>query len=642
MADKNKKDKFIDLKAYEDQVIGEKTFLAQITPSRQYKLKEDYVECNDGSVMTILTIYDDFGKTNDLISMWGVHFITTILRSLIDNPDEINAAFVSTFETKSSKWVEKKQDAADSNTNNAEGSKKRKTMFRSKALDDDLDQIALELTRDNASYVDVALKYQITAKDLDTLNSFIDNITRELNQKIPGIKVTSSNGYIDKTFANLLASPEETPGKRIMMTSTQLAGFYNIVSRGIDDEQGVYVGDQVGEINNNAVVWDMTKFNNYAVIGASNKFGRRKEYLTGKYDPMFVNTYGTHMWVNQLITQLVRKQSRVFTLSLNGFNLSPNLRSVTSSLDMNEGLINPMEMFGRKNKDEQNAYDSNIEKWKVMLRQLARQTLREKGQNIADEELNRTVLTELTSFLEDLYVNYKMWSKNASRSKIGMRNLGIPHEQLPTLDHMESALETQRRKYMSAENYDVQKANAINEIKSLISEMKTKSIFNCITSPKMDTLGNSRHSLLDFTSLDGTNRNTLLLQIINTFSAIMNQAKESDVVIIYGADRITSLTQAYIEYEIRRARERGVRFVYVYKSPEIMLDNIAFNKMSSADYTLTGFMTPDDIERYDNALSAQKNMTDTIKSSISEQLDYRYYLRRNSENVCFDANPTNL
>ena len=53
-------------------------------------------------------------------------------------------------------------------------------------------------------------------------------------------------------------------------------------------------------------------------------------------------------------------------------------------------------------------------------------------------------------------------------------------------------------------------------------------------------------------------------------------------------------------------------------------------------------MTPDDIERYDNALSAQKNMTDTIKSSISEQLDYRYYLRRNSENVCFDANPTNL
>ena len=103
MADKNKKDKFIDLKAYEDQVIGEKTFLAQITPSRQYKLKEDYVECNDGSVMTILTIYDDFGKTNDLISMWGVHFITTILRSLIDNPDEINAAFISTFETKSSK-----------------------------------------------------------------------------------------------------------------------------------------------------------------------------------------------------------------------------------------------------------------------------------------------------------------------------------------------------------------------------------------------------------------------------------------------------------------------------------------------------------------------------------------------------------
>ena len=104
---------------------------------------------------------------------------------------------------------------------------------------------------------------------------------------------------------------------------------------------------------------------------------------------MFVNTYGTDMWVNQLITQLVRKQSRVFTLSLNGFNLSPNLHSVTSSLDMNEGLINPMEMFGRKNKDEQNAYDSNIEKWKVMLRQLARHTLREQGQNIADEELNR-------------------------------------------------------------------------------------------------------------------------------------------------------------------------------------------------------------------------------------------------------------
>ena len=383
----------------------------------------------------------------------------------------------------------------------------------------------------------------------------------------------------------------------------------------------------------------MTDFEGHAVIATNNRFARQRDYDNGRIDPQFARWSGLDLWVNTLILQLIReKQGRVFTLALDPLNLDHRLDSMTSELDLNHGAINPFEMFGSIH-DEDSIYAANINKWNLMTRQLAQESIKTEGaQQI--EEISGTELSDLDAILEEFYIDSKMWVRNPKEDRDDIRIVGIPHESVPRLTKFIAYMEHTYRHYSSGMYSDPVKAQEVNKLLSIYRRLQSVhgDLFDTVTDPIIDTIGTTRHTLFDYSNLSKTKGNILLVQLLNSISAITSQAKDGDTIIIHGAQQIENLTKSYFERIVRDLYSKHVRVVFTYKSVDDMLENGKFNQMSSAAWTLVGHMTSDQIEKYNKLLGNQRHMTDVISTGIQAKNESRYYLRRMQDNIIFDAN----
>lgn len=624
-------------------VLGDQTFLSQITPNYEYKQIDDGMMVDD-QVKFIIHIYSQFGKSVDLNPMWGLAFIRNIIKSLHEYRN-MNVVFVHTMKAQNSQDVVKKQDEADVNAGMSTANKSR-SQFKLKQQREDLNQISIELERDSASYIDNSLKYIITTDSIEQFDTFYADLERQLTTAIPSLVLTTSEIPPFEDLRNILEDPKYNIGRRIQMTSTELAGEYNLVSSGMEDPNGIHCGEQVGDINNSPVLWDPKLFATEAIVAANNDpYRLRDRRLNRLEQPQFKNAKGVDIWVNSIIRRSIRKDTpsentQVFTLALAPLTLSNSLTPITKHFEMSRGYINPFEMFGIPNKEEKVAFESNILKWEIMFRQLYRTTIQEDNKNITSKEMSNAMLSEIQTLLENLYIQHNMWTRKKNGGKLGYRNLGIPHETIPDLDDFIEILE-RRKLEIKASKSDT---TTIEEIAALTYRLKRAAMFGNKTSPQIDHIGQAKHVLFDFSTSGATYSNTQLLQFIVGFSAIINKAKQGDIVIIHGADRIVSLTQSYIRQQIDLAIQKGVRFIYTYVTVSAMLTDAKFNRFSSADYVLVGGMNSRDAEQYDNLLDAGKTIPTNIKTSLDvnttqNYTPYRYYLRRNYSHVCFNADP---
>lgn len=619
-------------------VVGKDTFLSKITPAYEYKQIDDGMQVDD-QVKFIIHIYSQFGRTLDLNPMWGLTFIRNIIKSLHEY-ENMNVVFIHTMKALDGQDVTKKQDDADSNTSMSSSNKSR-GQVRLKQQREDLNQIAVEIERDNASYIDNSLKYVVTADTIQQFDTFYADLERQLTTAIPSILLTTSEISPFEDLRNTLEDPQYNIGRRIKMTSTELAGEYNLVSAGMEDPKGIACGEQVGDVNNSPVLWDPKLFDGQAIIAANNAPIRLRDARLKKIEqPQFKQAKGVDLWINSIIRRAIRKDdpyddTKVYTLGLAPLTLSTSLEPLTSTFEMKNGYINPFEMFGRKNKDENSAFDSNMLKWEIMYRQLYRTSIKEDDANIHSNELASSVLTEISELLTELYVQNNMWTTVANGGELGYRNLGVPHETVPDLRDF---LELIEQHYMEIQSTGGDLSD-IKEIRALTKQLQRSNMFGNKTSPRLNAVGRSPHTHFDFSTAGSTQSNTQLLQFIVGFSAIVTRAKKGDIVIIHGADRIVSLTQKYIRNQIDLAQERGVRFIYTYVSVKSMLKDAAFNEFSHADYVLTGTMNESDASDYDALLGTGKTIPQNIKSNLEVDIPYRYYLRRKYNHICFNADP---
>lgn len=402
-------------------VLGD-SYIKHIIPNRGWRVHEDYLDILDnGTVNTIALVFLDPGKALDLQPEWGVSFIQDLVDDVLkkNNANNLSVSFINTVHVMDDTWVKRHQTDADRYSDqNTDG---HRNQAHVKAQQQDLSLIASEIDG-GSSYLATGFKYAISASDLDMLKSFLDSLQRRLDIRIPGTVITLSNGDIDLEYQRLFDDPMHEPGRKAMFTSAEFAGYYNLVTHGIEDPHGVYMGEQQGDINNTAVIWDMTDFEGHAVIATNNRFARQRDYDNGRIDPQFARWSGLDLWVNTLILQLIReKQGRVFTLALDPLNLDHRLDSMTSELDLNHGAINPFEMFGSIH-DEDSIYAANINKWNLMTRQLAQESIKTEGaQQI--EEISGTELSDLDSILEEFYIDSKMWVRNPKEDRDDIRML---------------------------------------------------------------------------------------------------------------------------------------------------------------------------------------------------------------------------
>lgn len=619
-------------------VLGD-SYIKHIIPNRGWRVHEDYLDILDnGTVNTIALVFLDPGKALDLQPEWGVSFIQDLVDDVLkkNNANNLSVSFINTVHVMDDTWVKRHQTDADRYSDqNTDG---HRNQAHVKAQQQDLSLIASEIDG-GSSYLATGFKYAISASDLNMLKSFLDSLQRRLDIRIPGTVIALSNGDIDLEYQRLFDDPMHEPGRKAMFTSAEFAGYYNLVTHGIEDPHGVYMGEQQGDINNTAVIWDMTDFEGHAVIATNNRFARQRDYDNGRIDPQFARWSGLDLWVNTLILQLIReKQGRVFTLALDPLNLDHRLDSMTSKLDLNHGAINPFEMFGSIH-DEDSIYAANINKWNLMTRQLAQESIKTEGaQQI--EEISGTELSDLDAILEEFYIDSKMWVRNPKEDRDDIRIVGIPHESVPRLTKFIAYMEHTYRHYSSGMYSDPVKAQEVNKLLSIYRRLQSVhgDLFDTVTDPIIDTIGTTRHTLFDYSNLSKTKGNILLVQLLNSISAITSQAKDGDTIIIHGAQQIENLTKSYFERIVRDLYSKHVRVVFTYKSIDDMLENGKFNQMSSAAWTLVGHMTSDQIEKYNKLLGNQRHMTDVISTGIQAKNESRYYLRRMQDNIIFDAN----
>ena len=634
--------------AMPDEIDG--TYLQTLVPQKGWRIHEDYVDVlDDGSVATILFIYDQFGKTRELEPQWGISFI----RDLVSDQSEkgyktnnIRIAFISSIDRMSPEWISKAQRDADAYLGGSAVANTRQGQAEARPRYADLNEIADSLVQANSSYLGVWLKYVVTAKDLDTLNEFLSDLKRRLDIRIPGLILTLCNGNIASQFNRLFAPPEQDDSpRRLMFTSEEFAGFYNLVTVGIEDPKGIYMGEQVADINNTAVIWDPSLISEkgHAVIASENPFRRKRDDDNGFVPATYKSWNGSDMWFNVVLSQLIRDSSEyngsrhIFTLALDPIKLSPIMKHATTTVDLGRGLINPFEMFGELD-NELEIYASNIEKWKIITRQLSQRAYK----STDDEDiLDNTILATLGDVLKKFYIRQGLWVENPKENRDKLRILGIPHEEYPTLELFISYLQNEYLRYSNRITGDPAKAHDVNELLAIFTQLENTNgdLFNVTTARVFDNIGVSYHTLFDYSRLLRRQGNMLLVQMLNSISAIASKMNPGDVLIIHGAEHIEDLTKHYVHDVISELTKKNVKIIYSYNSIEDMIDNAEFSELSSADWTLFGHMTFDQVKKYDKMLGEQYNIPTQIADTIVSNRPTIYYLHRGIDNIVFDANP---
>lgn len=628
--------------SYQNMKVGG-TYLSQIVPNKGWELKEDYVELLDrdikGSVIAPVLVYIKPNKA-DLDNEWGVNYIQDLVSDTVKNSGNahnMNVMFIENIRPMTKDWIDHKQKDADRYS--SKGGHDNKQLAHARKQTKDLSQIADEL-EGNASYLAIGMKYVVAAESQKVLDEFLESLQRRLELRVPGTVLTLSNGNIDKEFANLFNNPMDEPGKKMMFTSTEFAGSYNIVTNGIEDPNGVYVGEQIGDISNAAVIWDMNDFEHFAVMASGNDFARKRDFRRDGTPEEFRHWRGSDLWLNTLILQLVKEQPltgrshHIFTLALDPIHLDDHLLTSTAEIDLNKGRINPFEMFGDQ-KDELDIFPANISKWNAMTRQLATETIKDE-QATYREPLTMTEQSDLDQILEQFYIDHHMWVKNAKENRDKLRIVGVPSADVPRLRQFVVYLANAYE-----DNTDPNKAAELQDLLALFRQLRVTNgdLFDTVTDPMFAILGTKRHTLLDYSNLSQRKGNILLVQLLNSISAITNQTKAGDTVIIHGAQRITSLTQKYITSIINDLYNKHVRVVFSYNSSADMLDQVEFNHMSDANWVLTGRLSADQAAKYNKILGNQRQMTPMISRNIQSGNNACYYLRRGNDNVIFEANP---
>lgn len=590
-------------------------FLNKLTARKGYVFFSDHFMIDD-SYATILTVFNKDGSDDNLPPMWGISLIP---RNLGKNVVTHLLTQVSVAEPK---WVESKQMKADDRSKaeqqEAAGSSRSKDKIMANKKLRDLEQIALDITAGD-SYMHVAFKVLIKAPTLDELEIAIERLRRDYDTTFGAVYTAPFEGRQRDDFSRILRKAEDQIGSNYMFTATEFAGAYNIVTHGIEDVNGEYVGVMRADVNTAAVLWDIDNYDHHAIVATSNPTA-----LLGS--PSFTRERSSTLWGAKVSQAALMNNHRVVHFVLNGSdvtNIGVDLSDITSRVSMSDGDINPFEMFGNP-KNELGIFAANIEKIKLMAKQM-QPDLSDVALNTLSEELNR------------FYIDKHMWVHNASENRERLRIVGIPHKDVPKLETFAQYLDVAYTTYIGKSSQDTYVLQALTLLKGLFHTMLdvNNDLFNKVTSDAVDDASVSARVIYDLSDLLMRGTGVAMAQFVNSLGYATSALVKGDVVMIHGADKIDRGVFDYTRNSIRELQSNGVRVVYLYDSVEGMLEGKDLNVMDRADWILTGNMTNKNVTAFQKELEV--TIPDTLSSAITAKSATQYYLRRDTDNIIFDA-----
>ncbi|WP_078598695.1 hypothetical protein [Evansella clarkii] len=614
---KNKrKEKEVDTKQKDYARIRDYPLFRSIKPKSKFLFRSVYFQV-DGSYATILTILHHSESDDNLGYFWGINLIPRNIGY------DVSVRRIEHVGRMSESWIDQHQGRAEGLLNNQANETERDGSLTARQKLSKKQQQLVDIANDlmnGSSYLRVAMRLLVKAPTLERLDDAVNKINRQYKDRFDTVFAAPYIGEQKRELSNLFNKVEDKMGRNFMFTSAEFAGNYSLVTRGIEDPQGEYIGQMEGDVNNSAVLMDIDNYDSHVVIA-----GKAEAQTLSNWD--FKGERGVDVWGVKLGMNALLRNKRVVHLVLNRANVDEigvDLSDVTSNVDMTRGDINPFELFGDK-EHELSVFPAHLEKLALMLEQL---------QPMTDEKRPR-IKGALLKVLNDFYVDKRMWARNAQDNRHLLRLVGIPHNQVPKLPEFQAYLDMEYNAQVQARNKDPEVMNAYGFLQTAFRDMMDSNgdLFNTTTSTKIDRAAVSNRVIYDFSSLLRRSRGVMMAQFVNALGFAVGNLSQGDVVILHGVEQLAPGIKQYVRDQFDQLNDNGVRVVHIYNSVERMLQDRTLNQFESADYTLLGGMTKSTIADYEQILKQEVPIA--LKTMLEHKERYRYYLRRGFDNVVF-------
>lgn len=585
--------------------------LMAIKPREGYVFRSDYFHV-DKAVACVLGFFHDEASRDDFGAFWGINRIPAGLG------DGVSVVVFEQVRRMGAKWVEDRTTDTERLNNLDRGEQESggtaKSRRKSAKVQTDVDEVVGELA-DGASYLHVHNRLLVRAPSLESLEDALERIRRLYVDRFGTLNVAAYPGEQRPELSALTRKNEKKRGSGQHFTSIEFAGSHSLVTNGLNDAGGEYVGSMKGDVNNSAVLFDVNDYDHHVVVADSTM------------NPILDRAHVPDMWGSKISQSTLLNNGRVVHLVLDGANLDtlgPSLEGITARLDMHTGDINMLEMFGKK-EDEQSIFPAHLEKLVLMTEQAYEST-------DSDRSIIRGALTKtLTTF----YVDKGMWSFNAKDNANRLRVVGIPHEQVPRVQDLVTYFNTQYKALENREARDNEMLHAYNVLQNVYEHLLNNhgDLFNGHTNPRIDGVSQARRVIYDFSKLLHRGKGIAMAQLVNTIGFAVESLGVGDTVVIHGAEHIDDAVKKYVGDQIERLFARGGRVAYLYNAVDKMLGDSAFNRFDAANWTVLGPMTETTVAAYQKRLGQE--IPPDLERLVTTKGESLAYLRRGVTNVVF-------
>lgn len=598
-------------KEKKDYTFNAYPHLLEIKPKEKYIFHSDYYKV-DKNYACVLSFFHTEGAMDNFGAFWGINRIPSGLG------DDITIVSFEQVRRLSDGWISDHQSRSEgiAQMNNNEQSIAGNLTSKGKAnrKQQDLITIADEL-QNGASYLSVSNRLLVKAPTLDKLDAAIIIIDRLYIDRFSTLVAAPFVGEQRAELSNLFSKNDRKIGKPFYYTSTEFAGSYSLVTHGLEDPAGEYVGYMVGDVNNSAVIFDVDGYKHHVCIANENfneKLGR---------------VHVADMWGSKISQSCLLNNGRVVHLILDGANLDrlgPEFKKLTYTIDMNHGDVNMFEMFGDV-KDELSIFPSQMQKLVLMAEQAYETT-------DSDRSIIRGSLEKVAT---RFYIDNKMWHENAAKNRSKLRVTGIPHEQIPKLEMFTAYLDMEYKAMTNRTARDDEKLHALSVLSTTFNNLLSNNgdLFNTITTHAIDGAKTGRRVIYDFSDLMLRGKGVAMAQLVNIIGFAVGNLGKNDTVVIHGAELIDDGIKPYIINQFDRLFNKGGRVCYLYNKIDKMLKDKEFNQFDKSDYTIFGNMTETDVAEYQKLLGQE--IPPDLAKYVTNKADSYCYIRRGVDNVMF-------
>ena len=588
--------------------------LLALRPHECYMFFSDYTRIDDNMYSCILAMFHNNGATDRFGQFWGLGLLphnlpktTKVIR--FEQVNRLTDEWVNQHQTRSEKVAEAnagEQGRGGTNTTRRKAGK----------ASTDLETIAAELLN-GASYLHVHYRLQVLAPSLKELDAAIDQIRKDYIDAFSSLTLEPYQGEQKKEMSTLLRDNDTKLGTGFYYTSTEYAGSYSLVTHGIEDHDGEFVGTMTGDVNNSAVLFDIDYFPKHIVLA------------DGVFDDRYQDRVRrSNVWGSKIAQAAILNNHKVVHFLLSPVNMdmvSPKFESFTNFVHMTQGDLNMFEFFGDP-EAELTLFPKQLEKIKIMTEQISPPT-----------EDDKTVIRDsLSEALTQFYKDSHMWIDNAQYNREKIRLIGIPHEQVPKLEQFVMNLDQKHKALLAASIVDNEQVHAYSTLKSIFRSMLTSNgdLFNTITNSVFDTVTEKNRVIYDFSELLQRGSGIAMAQLVNVVSYALSGLGKGDLAIFHGCDNITSQeVKGFLRREFDFLYKRGGRTCLLYDDVAAYMQDLDFNQAIRADYTITSTMTPADAALYESSFGIK--LPNTLKSLITAPKSDNNYLHRGVDNIVF-------